>query len=93
MTASQHGHRTAVKAAGSIAVVLAVAEAANLAARSRGEMAGAAVVAMAFLACWIIHQLRQILRPVPRRSREPQLPAGVTPVALADGQEPARLAA
>jgi hypothetical protein len=82
-----------VKAAGSIAVVLALAGGADLAGEARGTLAGAAVIAMAFLGCWIVVQVRQLLRPVPRRPREPVMPSAVTPVALADGQEPTRLAA
>jgi hypothetical protein len=93
VNASKHGRRTAVKAAGSIGMVLAVAEGAHLAGEARGTLAGVAVIAMAFLGCWIVVQLRQLLRPVPRRPREPQMPSAATPAALADGQEPARLAA
>lgn len=79
MNASNHGRRTAVKAAGSIAAVLAVAEGAHLAGEARGELAGIAVIAMAFFACWIVHQFRQMLHPVTRRPREPLMPSGITP--------------
>jgi hypothetical protein len=79
VNASNHGRRTAVKAAGGIAVVLAVAEGADLAGEARGTLAGVAVIAMAFLGCWIVVQVRQLLRPVPRRPREPVMPSGITP--------------
>jgi hypothetical protein len=95
MTASNHGRRTAVKATAGIAVFLAVAEAANLAAHARGVLAGVAVVAMAFLACWIVTQLRQLRHPAPARRRpRGRDPEPVTaPAALAESQEPARIAA
>lgn len=79
MNRANHRTRTAVKAAGSIGLVLALAEAAHLAAGARGTLAGVAVIAMAFLACWIVHQFRQMLHPVTRRPREPLMPSGITP--------------
>jgi hypothetical protein len=82
MTASNHGRRTAVKAAAGLASFILVAEAANLAAQARGVLAGVAVVAMAFLACWIVTQARQLRHPVPvprpSRGRDPLVSAGNT---------------
>jgi threonine/homoserine/homoserine lactone efflux protein len=95
MTASNHGRRTAVKAAAGIAVFLAVAGSADLAARARGVLAGVAVIAMAFLACWIAVQFRQLRHPAParRRSRGRDRELVTAPAALAESQQPAQIAA
>jgi hypothetical protein len=71
-----------VKATAGIAAVLAVCEAAQLAASARGVLAGVAVIAMAFIACWIAVQARQLRHPAPvprpSRGRDPLVSAGNT---------------
>ena len=72
-------------AAGGIAAVLAVCEAANLAARHLGTLAGAAVVTFVFAACWAVTRIRPLLHPVPLARRSGTRDAEVTaePPALA----------
>jgi|SRR5450755_652903 hypothetical protein len=98
MSTVHHGIRPAVKAlraTGTAAAFIGLCEAAHVAAEARGVPAGAAVIVMAFLACWIVHQLRELRHPAPARrrsrGRDRELAAG--PAALAESQEPARLAA
>ncbi len=77
MFTSHHAAVKAASAVGGIAAVLAVGEAANLAARHLGVTAGAALIMAVFVACWIIWRVRPSLHPVPlaRRSgtRETQV--------------------
>ena len=74
--------------AAGIAAVLAVGEAANLASRALGVMAGAVVIVAVFAACWIVHRFRSLLRLArPARNCEP------VPVALTEDRRPARIAA
>jgi hypothetical protein len=87
---ANHGCRTAVKASIAVAAVLAVAEGANLASRAFGVLAGAALVGAVFAACWLVFGVRPVLHPQPQRPREPQV---TSPATLAEGQEPARIAA
>ena len=75
-------HHAAVKAASAvcgIAAVLAVGEAANLASRRFGPMAGGVLIVSVFAACWLAHWVRPMLHPVPlaRRNgtREPEVTA------------------
>lgn len=95
MNASNHARRTAVKTAAGIAAVLALLGAAELAVRARGDLAGYAVIGMAFLACWTVHQLRQFLHQAParRRSRGRDPEPVASPAVLAKSQEPTRIAA
>ena len=81
MSTSHHGRRGAVKAAqaaGGIAAFIGLAEAAHvvsvLAGRS-GLVAGVALVAAVFTACWLVHRVRPLLHPVSQPPREPQFPA------------------
>jgi hypothetical protein len=89
---SHHGRRGAVKAAqavGGIAAFIAVCELAHVVsvlAGPRGVIAGAAVIAAVFIACWYVVRVRPQLRaarPAPVRLPEP---AG-------DFPEPTRIAA
>ena len=75
MNASNHGHHAWVKGGVGIAVVVALAGAAQQASRHFGVLAGAAVVTVVFAACWIVHRVRPLLHPVSQAPREPQLPA------------------
>lgn len=90
MNSSNHAAAKAVYAAGGIAAVAVVCEAAHLASRARGAMAGYALIAAVFAACWIIRSFRSLLHPVQRRPREPQM---ASPVTLAESQQPTRIAA
>jgi multisubunit Na+/H+ antiporter MnhB subunit len=94
MQESNHGRRTAAKAAAGIAV-LAVLGAAHLADAARGALAGYGVIAMAFVACWIAHQLQELRHPAPvrRRSRGRDRELVAEPASLAESHEPAPLAA
>jgi hypothetical protein len=63
-----------VLAIGGIAAVLAACGAADLAARRYGTLAGAALIAAVFAACWIVFRVRPLLhaaRPAPVRLPEP----------------------
>lgn len=75
MPASKHTAARVASAAAGITAVLAVGEAANLAARHFGVTAGAAVILAVFAACWLVHRLRPMLHPVSQRPQEPRLPA------------------
>ena len=75
MNASNHAAARVASAVGGIAAVLAAGEAANLAARHFGTVAGAAVIVAVFAACWLAPHVRSLLHPQPQRPREPQLPA------------------
>ena len=90
MNAPNHAAAKAAMAAGGIAAVLVVCEAANLAGRHLGVIAGVAVIVAVFAACWLVHLIRPMLRPVSRRPREPQV---TSPAALAESQQSARIAA
>jgi hypothetical protein len=95
MSTSHHGIRPAVKArraAGGVVAFVALCEAAHVAAEARGVPAGVAVVIMAFLACWIVHQFRELRHPAPaRRPARGRDPVTAGPAALAEEQ--AQLAA
>ena len=95
MNASNHGRCTAVKAAAGIAAVLALLGVAHLADEARGALAGYAMIAMAFVACWIAHQLQELRHPAParRRSRGRDRDLVAEPATLTESREPARLAA
>src|SRR5450755_3882054 len=97
MSTVHHGIRPAVKllrATGTATAFIGLCEAAHVAAEARGVLAGVAVVGMAFVACWLVRQFRELRHPAPARrssrGRDPGLPA---PLALAENQEPAQLAA
>ena len=81
MSTSHHGHSIAVKAAqaaGGIAVFIGLAEAAHVVsvlAGPSGLVAGVALVAAVFAACWYVWRVRPLLHPVSQPPREPQLPA------------------
>lgn len=92
MSVSHHGRRPAVKAAhaiGGIVAFIAVCEAAHVVsvlAGPAGVIAGGAVIAVVFTACWYVFRVRPALRaarPAPVRLPEP---AGDLP-------EPSRIAA
>ena len=78
MNASNHVAVKAASAAGGIAAVLAVCEAANLAARRFGTMAGVVVIVAVFAACWLVHRVRPMLHPVPLARRSGTREAEVT---------------
>jgi hypothetical protein len=79
VNASKHAAGIAVKAAGGIATVLALAAAAGLAARHSGALAGAALISAVFAACWIVRRVRQLLHPArPARNCAPVVPSGNT---------------
>ena len=82
MSTSNH---VAVKAASAVTTVLAVCEAANLASRTFGTLAGAALIVAVFAACWIVHRVRPFLHPVPLAPRSGTREAEVAaePVTLA----------
>ena len=81
MSTVHHGRRGAVKAAqaaGGIAAFIALAEAAHVVsvlAGPSGLIAGVALVAAVFAACWYVHRVRPLLHPVSQPPREPRLPA------------------
>ena len=75
MFASKHTAVRVASAAGGIAAVVVVGEAANLASRTFGPLAGAAVIVVVFAACWLVRVARPMLHPVSQRPREPQFPA------------------
>lgn len=95
MSTSHHGIRPAVKllrATGTATAFIGLCEAAHVAAEARGVLAGVAVVGMAFLACWIVHQFRELRHPAPaRRPARGRDPVTAGPAALAEEQ--AQLAA
>lgn len=77
MNASNHGHHAWVKGGVGIAVVVALAGAAQQASRHFGVLAGAAVVTVVFAACWIVHNIRPLLHPArPARTCDPVMPSG-----------------
>ena len=78
MNASNHAAAKAAMAAGGIAAVLVVCEAANLAGRHLGVIAGAAVIVAVFAACWLVHRVRPMLHPVPLARRSGTREAEVT---------------
>lgn len=75
MFASNHAAVKVASAAGGVVAFAVVCEAADLAARTLGVVAGAAVIGAVFAACWIVSRVRPLLHPVSQRPREPQLPA------------------
>jgi hypothetical protein len=82
---SNHAAAKAVYAIGGLAAVAVVCAAAILAAGALGAMAGYALIAGVFAACWIIFCVRPLLRPAPRpRASAPVMPSGNT------SPEPAR---
>ena len=76
MFASNH---VAAKVAIPVAAVLTTREAASVAARYFGTLAGAVLTGAVFAACWLVHRVRPMLHPVPlaRRSgsRDPEVTA------------------
>jgi hypothetical protein len=89
----------AASAVGGIGSVLALAIAAHMVSShvsgARGVEAGFTLLAAVFAACWLLSSasiLRRHPAPARRRSRGRD-PETATPVALAEGQEPAQLAA
>ena len=88
MNPSNHRSRPLARialAAGGIGALIAVCEAADLAARHRGAIAGAAVITFVFAACWIIRRVRPLLHPVPlaRRSGTRETEVAAETVTLA----------
>ena len=78
MFASKHTAVRVASAAGGIAAVVVVGEAANLASRTFGPLAGAAVIVVVFAACWLVHRARPMLHPVPLARRSGIREAEVT---------------
>ena len=66
MNTSNH---VAAKVTMAVAAVLTVGEAANLAARYFGTLAGAVLIGAVFAACWLVHRVRPLLHPVPLARR------------------------
>ena len=95
MPASNHGWRTAAKLilvpVAVLAAVSAIADGINALA---GPQAGVAFVLAVPVACWLIFQDRPVRHPAPDRRVAPgRDPQATAPLALAESNEPARLAA
>jgi hypothetical protein len=95
--ASNHLRHVAVKtawAAGGVASVIALCLAAGAVSRLTGLNGGIALVAAVFASCWLIFRDRPARHPAPGRRVAPgRDPEAAVPLALSEGQEPARLAA
>jgi hypothetical protein len=77
VNASNHGSRVWLKGALGIAVVAALAGAAQQVSRHFGVLAGAAVITAVFAACWITRNIRPLLHPArPARTCDPVVPSG-----------------
>ena len=95
MKASSHGWRTAAKVilvpVAVLAAVSAIADGINALA---GPQAGVAFVLAVVAACWLIFRDRPVRHPAPDRRVAPgRDPETTTPLALAEGNDPVRLAA
>jgi hypothetical protein len=94
VNSSNHAAAKAVYAVAGIVTLAVLCEAAHLASRARGAMAGYELIAVVFAACWIIRSFRSLLHPAPRpRASVPVMPSRTAPDALAESQHPARIAA
>ena len=78
MNTSHHAAAKVASAAGGIAAVAVVCEAAQLASRALGVIAGVAVITAVFAARWIIWRVRPLLHPVPLARRSGTREAEVT---------------
>jgi hypothetical protein len=95
VSASNHGWRTAAKVVlipvAALAAVSAAADGINALA---GPRVAVAFVLAVVAACWLIFRDRPVRHPAPDRRVAPgRDPQAATPLALSEGQEPARLAA
>ena len=95
MKASNHGWRTAAKVIlVPVAVLIAVSAAADGINALAGPQAGVAFVLAVPMACWLIFRDRPVRHPAPDRRVAPgRDPQATTPLALAEGNDPVRLAA
>lgn len=95
MSASNHGPRAALKAAGIVvAVLFAVSAIADGIGALAGPGAGVVFVLAVLVACWVIFGVWAPRHPAPARRVAPgRDPQATAPLALTESNEPAQLAA
>ena len=95
MNASNHGWRAAIKAACAVvATLITVSAIADWIGALAGPGAGVVFVLVVVVACWWIFGVREGRHPAPARRVAPgRNPEATAPLALADSNEPERIAA